>query len=56
MYCCCMNVMGDFFFFSDVKLPFIKNVMVQGMFGISLHGFAKHVKHLKSSGSAAFVL
>lgn len=55
MYCCCMNVMVDFFF-SDVKLLFIKNVTVQDMFVISLHGFAKHVKHLKSSGSAAFVL
>lgn len=46
---------NNFCFLSDAKLPCIKNAMEQEMFGTSLHGFAKHVKHLKLSGSVVFV-
>lgn len=47
----------DFYFlFSGVKLPFIKNVMAQEMFGISLHGSVKPVRRLILSGSVASAL
>ncbi|MBA0600671.1 hypothetical protein Gorai_003874 [Gossypium raimondii] len=42
-------------FLQDVKLPCIKNVMEQEMFGISLHGFVKPVKLLKLLENVAFV-